>query len=307
MLDDDAKLTTLRDFIRWGASRFSEAGLFFGHGTDNALDEALALVLHALHLSHDLPESYLQSAVTADERLEIIELFSRRIDERIPAAYLTRKAWFCGMELYVNEHVLVPRSPIAELVESGFIPWVDPDGVEAVLDLCTGSGCIALGCAHAFPDARVDAVDISPEALEVARRNVEQHCLQDRVDVIESDLFGALEGRSYDLIVSNPPYVGEEELRGLPPEYWREPAIGLAAGEEGLDVVTRILRQSSRFLSRDGIIVVEVGSAADALTARYPEVPFLWLDFERGGEGVFLLTADQLDEYQAIFDEGDDQ
>ena len=307
MLDDDARLTTLRDFVRWGASRFNEAGLFFGHGTDNALDEALALVLHVLHLSHDLPESYLQSAVTADERAAIVELFSRRIDERIPAAYLTRKAWFCGMELYVNEHVLVPRSPIAELIENGFAPWVDPDGVEAVLDLCTGSGCIALGCAHAFPDARVDAVDISPEALVVARRNVDQHRLQDRVDVIESDLFDALEGRSYDLIVSNPPYVGEEELRGLPPEYWREPAIGLAAGEEGLDVVTRILRQSSRFLSRDGIIVVEVGSAADALTARYPEVPFLWLDFERGGEGVFLLTADQLDEYQAIFDEGDDQ
>lgn len=304
MLDDDQNLTTIRDFVRWGASRFNEAGLFFGHGTDNALDEALTLVLHALYLNHALPEQYLESRLSEGERSKVLELFSRRIEDRVPAAYLTGIAQFAGLEFFVNPHVLVPRSPISELIEHGFSPWVDPDNVEAVLDLCTGSGCIAIGCAYAFAEARVDAADISPEALQVARINVERHRLQDRMDVVESDLFAALEGRTYDLIVSNPPYVGEQELRDLPPEYYREPAIGLAAGEKGLDIVVRILRDASRFLSPDGIIVVEVGSAAEALTKTYPEVPFLWLEFERGGEGVFLLTADQLDEYQAVFRRG---
>ena len=303
MLVDNQSLQTLRDFVRWGASTFNAEGLFFGHGTDNALDEALALVLHAVHLDYDLPESYLSARVTDTERRAILELFSRRIDERIPTAYLTGRARFAGLEFNVNEHVLVPRSPIAELVEHGFSPWLNPAEVEAVLDLCTGSACIAIGCAHAFPDARIDAVDVSPEALYVARRNVAEHHLQDRVDVIESDLFAELEGRTYDLIVSNPPYVAEGDMDGLPPEYGWEPELGLAAGREGLDVVVRILRKGGRFLDPDGIMVIEVGAAAEALMARYPEVPFLWLEFERGGEGVFLLTADQLDEYQAVFDE----
>jgi ribosomal protein L3 glutamine methyltransferase len=300
---DDQSLQTLRDFVRWGASRFNKEGLFYGHGTDNALDEALSLVLHAVHLDHDLPETYLEARVTDEERNAILELFSRRVDERVPTAYLTGRARFAGLEFRVDEHVLVPRSPIAELIEQGFSPWLNAAEVEAVLDLCTGSACIAIGCAYAFPDARVDAVDVSPAALAVARLNVTEHHLLDRVDVIESDLFASLEGRTYDLIVSNPPYVAEDDLDRLPPEYGWEPELGLAAGREGLDVVIRILRQGGRFLEPDGIMVVEVGAAAPALMARYPEVPFLWLEFERGGEGVFLLTADQLDEYQAVFDE----
>lgn len=293
-------LLTLRDWVRWGASRFNEAGLYYGHGTDNALDESLALVLHSLQLDHELPEAYLDARLTMAERERLHDLLRRRFEERVPAAYLTHEAWFAGLRFYVDERVLVPRSPMAELVEDRFEPWlVQP--VQRVLDLCTGSGCIAIACAYAFAEAGVDAVDVSPGALAVARHNVREHGLEERVSVIESDLFDGLQGRRYDLVVSNPPYVGTEELAALPDEYRREPALGLAAGRRGLDIVVPLLAAAAEHLEPHGVLVVEVGSAQQALIEQFPEVPFLWLEFERGGEGVFLLTAQQLREYHQRF------
>ncbi len=303
MICDTKSLETMLDYIRWGASCFATQGLFFGHGTDNALDESVALVLHALKLRHDLPPMYLQSRLTAPEKEAIEALFKRRIKERVPAPYITNEVMFAGFSFYVDEHVLVPRSPIAELIENHFQPWIGPERVTRILDLCTGSGCIGIACAHQFPQASVDLLDISPQALEVAERNIGQHGLKDRVSAIQSDLFESLEQDKYDIIVSNPPYVSSGEMQELPAEYQHEPALGLEAGGDGLDIVTPLLQQASSYLKPDGIIVVEVGLSADALQKRYPLVPFLWLDFERGGEGVFMLTAGQLSQYQSNFRE----
>jgi ribosomal protein L3 glutamine methyltransferase len=292
-----ATLATLRDYIRWGASRFNQAGLFFGHGTANAIDEAASLALFALHLPHNLPGGYFNCVLTPAERLEVLGLLERRIAERKPAAYLTHEAWFCGMPFYVDGRVLVPRSPIAELIEKRFSPWVgEPDEVSDILDLCTGSGCIAVACAVAFPDAYVDAADISPEALDVALTNIATHDVGDQVSAVCSDLFDGLAGKRYDLIVSNPPYVASEEWRNLPSEYHAEPRLGLESGETGLDCVRRILNQAEAHLKPEGLLIVEVGSSAEALEDAYPDVPFCWLEFDRGGDGVFLLTAGQLTE-----------
>ena len=298
------ELHSLRDWVRWSASTFEAHGLFFGHGTDNAFDEALELVLATLHLDHSPPESFLDARVTRAEAAELARRLRRRVEGRVPLAHITGRAFFAGLVFEVNEHVLVPRSPIAELIEARFEPWLDAEHVRSVLDLCTGSGCIGIACAHAFPEALVDLADISPEALEVAQRNTERHGVADRVRVVQSDVYAGLDGKRYDLIVSNPPYVSEAEMATLPPEYHREPRLGLAAGEDGMKVVARILAEAPEHLNEGGILVCEVGASADLLMARYPDVPFLWLDFERGGDGVFLLTAGQLAEFHDVFVEG---
>ena len=290
-------LVTLRDYVRYATSRFTEAGLYFGHGTAGALDESAALVLHALHLPYDLPGGYFEANLLPDERSRVLDLIERRISERKPLAYLTKEAPFAGHSFYVDERVLVPRSPIAELIESQFVPWLDAEGVEDILDLCTGSACIAIACAYAFPGAQVDAVDISTDALDVTRINIDRHELADRVHAIQSDVYASLGDSKYDLIVSNPPYVNSAEWRGLPPEYHAEPRLGLESGNDGLDCVRLILKDAGRHLKPNGILVVEVGSAAEALEEAFPEVPFFWLDFDRGGDGVFLLTADQVNQF----------
>lgn len=295
------ELVSIRDMVRWGASRFTEAGLFFGHGTDNALDEALALALHALHLDHSLPADYLDARLTRSERTRVADLLMQRYTTRKPAAYLIGSARFAGLDFKVTEDTLVPRSPIAELIEQGFEPWLDADQVGSVLDMCTGSGCIGIACAYAFPDARVDLTDISPAALVVAQDNIVAHHMDDRVEAIRADVWEGLPAGQYDLIVSNPPYVDAEDMAELPVEYQHEPALGLAAGDDGLDVVARILAGAADRLNTDGILVVEVGRSAGHLMDRYPGVPFLWLEFEQGGGGVFLLTADQLDEHGEVF------
>ena len=270
------------------------AGIFFGHGTDNARDEAAALVFHVMKLSHASPVEVLQRRATSAQRERIAQLLERRITERVPLAYLTHEAWFAGLRFHVDERVLVPRSPFAELIEHQFSPWIDARQVTRILDLGTGSGCIALAAAKAFPRARVDAVDIDKGALEVAAINRRRLRLTRRVRLIESDHFAALSGESYDIIASNPPYVGRREMRGLPREYRHEPRLALESGPEGLDSVRIILDRAARHLRPRGLLVVEVGNTERALRRRFPRVPFTWLDFERGGGGDFLLTREQL-------------
>ncbi len=297
---DHTDLLTIKDYIRWGASRFGQAQLSFGHGMASAIDEAAYLTLHTLHMPVDTPSLYFDSRLTQDERNAIAAIIQARVETRKPAAYLTKEGWFCGLPFYVDERVLVPRSPIAEYIEKQFAPFIDPADVHHVLDLCTGSGCIGIACAYAFPHAQVDLSDISEDALEVAAINVERHHLTGQAELIQSDLFAQLEGRQYDLIVSNPPYVDADDMAALTPEYWKEPAdLALASGEDGLDHVRRILRDAAKHLTPHGILVVEVGNSQYALQAAYPEVDFHWLAFERGGDGVFLLTAAQVYELAA--------
>lgn len=277
--------------MRHGARLLADANVWFGHGNDNAMDEAAELVIFGAGLRHEDAPGIYGHELSARQREDVLQLFERRIRERVPAAYLTRRMWFAGHEFYVDERVLVPRSPIAELIEAGFAPWIDPASVRNVLDIGTGSGCIAIASALALPQTSVDAADISDDALAVARINIQRYQLEGRVRPIRSDIFAALEGRRYDVIVTNPPYVGGDEMAGLPEEYRREPSLGLFGGEDGLDIVRRILREAPEHLEPHGILVVEVGNSEAALVAAMPRAPFIWLEFDRGGGGVFLLTA----------------
>lgn len=288
-----AELQTIRDFIRWAVSRFNEANLYYGHGTDSAWDEAIALILHTLFLPHTVDPSVLDAHLTATERENLFKIIERRMNERIPVPYLTHEAWFSGLSFYVDERVLIPRSPIAEIIENEFQPWIHPDSVHDILDVCTGSGCIAIACAKMFPDAIVDASDISPEALAVAKINILRHEVEDQVHLHQSNLFQTLPKKKYDIIVSNPPYVNLQEMKELPPEYHHEPRLGLAAGSQGLDVVLEILREAHRYLKPNGILIVEVGNSEAALIEQFPEIPFTWIEFQRGGGGVFLLNEEQ--------------
>jgi ribosomal protein L3 glutamine methyltransferase len=298
------ELHTLGDFVRWGASQFNKTQLFFGHGTENAIDEAIVLVSHALYLPPEIPDILWHTRLTRSEKEKVLELFNRRIHERIPAAYITHEAWFAEIRFYVDQRVLIPRSPIAELIEQRFEPLVKVNQMRHMLDLCTGSGCIAIASSMlAFPNAIVDAVDVSHDALEVAQANIKHYKREQRVHAQHSDLFSALAGKQYDLIVCNPPYVDAQELQAMPAEYHHEPKIGLEAGTDGLFFVKQILREAAQYLTRDGVLIVEVGVSQTRLIEKYPNMPFFWIDFERGGTGVFLLTAEQLHHYAEDFED----
>lgn len=288
------ELETLRDFVRFSLSTFHEQRLYFGHGTDNAWDEAVQLVLNAVHLPWDTDAQVLDARLTRSEKRRVLEYLRQRVVERKPLPYITGEAWFMGLPFSVDERVLIPRSPIAELIEQGFEPWLRPGPVSRVLDLCTGSGCIGIATALTMPEAEVDLVDISAEALEVARLNIQRHQLEDRVEAIQSDLFTALSGRRYDLIVSNPPYVDESDLASMPDEYQHEPALALGSGVDGLEITRRILREATNYLTDDGLLVVEVGNSEVHLMEQYPQVPLTWVELESGGNGVFVITAAEL-------------
>lgn len=287
------ELQTIQDMLRWSVSRFSAANIWYGHGTDNPWDEAVQLVLPSLYLPLDIPEDMRTARLTSSEKHRIVERVIRRVNERIPVAYLTNKAWFCGHEFYVDERVLVPRSPIGELINNKFAGLISKQP-QHILDMCTGSGCIAIACAYAFPEAEVDAVDISPDALAVAEQNIEEHGLIHNVIPIRSDLFRDLPKVQYDLIVTNPPYVDAEDMSDLPNEYRHEPELGLASGTDGLKLTRRILGNAADYLADDGVLICEVGNSMVHLMEQYPDVPFTWLEFDNGGDGVFMLTKEQL-------------
>lgn len=292
--------TTVRDWLRWAVSRFNEAELVFGHGTDNAFDEAAYLILHTLHLPVDRLDPFLDAKLTPAERLAVLNILEQRIVRRVPASYLTREAWLGHFRFYVDERVIVPRSYFAELIDDGLAPWVThPERIHDALDLCTGSGCLAILMAHAFPNAAIDAVDISPDALAVARRNVDDYRLNERIRLVQSDLLAGLGGRRYDLIVCNPPYVTAEAMSTLPAEYRHEPALALGSGEDGLDVVRRLLAGAADFLTPEGLLFVEVGHNGHLADAAFPDLSFNWIDTPSGEGKVFLISRTDLEERRA--------
>jgi ribosomal protein L3 glutamine methyltransferase len=295
--------TTIEQLIHQGAALLERAGVWFGHGSDNAWDEAAELVFYAADLRHeDAPAAYGVSP-TPEQCARVQALLQRRVQERVPAAYLTQRMWFAGHEFYVDPRVLVPRSPLAELIQARFAPWIDAGQIQRILDIGTGSACIAIAAALALPQAHVDAADISDQALAVARINIARHQVASRVHPIQSDVFSALGGRCYDVIISNPPYVGTAELAALPSEYTHEPPIGLFGGAAGLDIVARILAEAAAYLATHGLLIVEVGNTESALIEVLPRVPFTWLEFERGGGGVFMLTAEELRAARPLLDQ----
>ncbi|KKO46843.1 50S ribosomal protein L30 [Arsukibacterium ikkense] len=296
-------LVSVHDWLRFAVSRFNEAGVYLGHGTDNPWDEAAVLLCHSLFLPPLTDDKLLTVRLTKTERRAFVDLLIQRIELRIPAAYLTHQAYFCQLPFYVDQRVLVPRSPIAELINEKFARFKLPAAPQRILDLCTGSGCIAIACAYAFPDAQVDAVDISPDALAVADININEHGLLDRVYPILSDGYDALTGQQYDVIVTNPPYVDAEDMADLPEEYRHEPELGLASGHDGLELTRRILAQAATHLTEQGILICEVGNSMVELQDRYPDVQFNWLEFTAGGLGVFALSKAQLIAYQHLFEE----
>ncbi|MBX9894784.1 MAG: 50S ribosomal protein L3 N(5)-glutamine methyltransferase [Nitrosomonas sp.] len=289
------QLHTVRDLLRFAVSQFNQAGLHSGHGSATAYDEAAYLILKTLHLPLDLLEPFLDARVTTAECKQVLAILERRVHERIPAAYLTHEAWLGEFSFYVDERVIIPRSFIAELLQTQLSPWIgDPDQVTSALDLCTGSGCLAILMAHAFANAQIDAADISVDALAVAHKNVEDYGLQDRISLIESDLFSALQGKRYDLIISNPPYVNAESMAQLPQEYRHEPENALASGADGLDATRQILQHAARHLTEDGILIVEIGHNRDVLELTFPQLPFTWLETSSGDEFVFMLQRQNL-------------
>ena len=289
------ELFTIRDWLRFTVSRFEESGIFYGHGTDNAYDEAAWLILAALHLPHDTLENFLDAVITATERKHLAHLIERRVTDRTPTAYLVREAWLKGFKFYVDERVIVPRSFIAELLEEQLAPWIEyPEMIESAADICTGSGCLGILLAHAFPDAAIDVVDISPDAISVANINITNYGLQEQVQAIQSDMFTALKGKTYDLIISNPPYVDAPSMATLPQEYRNEPQLALGSGTAGLDHTHTLLREAPKHLNEGGLLVVEIGHNRDALLDAYPDLPFTWLEVDAGNEFVFLLTKEQL-------------
>jgi ribosomal protein L3 glutamine methyltransferase len=290
-----SNLQTLRDFLRFAVSRFNQAGLFFGHGSNDAYDEAAYLILHTLHLPLDKLEPFLDARLTDSECAEVMDIIHKRVEKRTPAAYLTHQALLGDFSFYVDERVIVPRSFIAELLFDRLSPWIaDPEAVGSVLDLCTGSGCLAVIAAHAFPNSSVDAVDLSPDALAVAERNVADYDLQDRVNLVESDLYAKLDSKRYDLIISNPPYVDAESVKTLPREYLHEPELALGSGQDGLDATRIILKNAARHLTDNGVLLVEIGHNRDVLEDAFPDLPFTWLDVSAGDQFVFLLNRKDL-------------
>lgn len=286
-------LLTVRDWLRFAVSRFEAGGIFFGHGTDNAWDEAVQLVLRSLHLPLDNNAVYLDARLTVPERERLLDRIMRRVDDRVPTAYLLGEAWFMGLPFTVDERVLVPRSPIGELLAAELEPWLGQIPVNRILDLCTGSGCIGIAAAYVFPEAEVELADISAGALEVAQANIHRHEMQGRITTRQSDLFDSLEGR-YDVILSNPPYVDAADLASMPEEFRHEPVLGLEAGTDGLDLAHRIIAGARKHLTADGLLVVEVGNSWTALEAAYPSLPLTWVEFEQGGGGVFVISARDL-------------